>query len=691
MFSLQLEAPLTPRRRPEATGVPGLMSFFRLMSLCAVLALLWGGLPGCGGDGGDDRTSRRDRRSQDEPSDDVDDESGDEAGGLGTYRRRAEEYLEKAEQAGADELFSDEFERAQRNLERASDLRRSGDLEDAERQYRMAANRLKSLIGQAEDVEKARQEAQAVRAEVDAEKSAADEAKAQDNAPDVYEDAMRVYKEGIAALGKSDTRAIEDAKRKLRSASDLFGQAAELAKSNALERERALKEKERMLAYKKRAREAGVDTKEISLWQRAESEELRGDTNLKGGDFQYAAQAYQSAMQQYTAALESVLDEEKYQKFLAEQVEQRKKEAELLAKQQAELLAKAQQPPPIVGTPSNPEGTPPSPGVVPRPAPPPSGSQPTPEAVDAPCLPAGFDPSAYPHEIDDEDEAFLLEHYDKISKYLQYDPATGGVVIDYSDGKRLKAESKAGTLLGNINNVRYEDIMLQGRTADDPAAWISFEGHTAGFMIIAIPLRYVARVTYEMNVGLMDASGKFGVNLMVDPRRKNWYGTTWVHLSVVRGGLPKGGRPVPAYRKSANYWFPKTRPVQMVTEYFMPDPEEADKGATESGIFRLVYDLTEENLTNQVPAKAYTRGYVAIEWSRVKFRLRNLKICGILDKETAVAMLRKKLNMPKPKKKATDQPPEEEGKEENPTSPEEPETDDTAKEGGEKTGGDFDF
>ena len=56
--------------------------------------------------------------------------------------------------------------------------------------------------------------------------------------------------------------------------------------------------------------------------------------------------------------------------------------------------------------------------------------------------PEGFDPQQYPQELDAEDEELLLENYRKLSNagVIEYDPATGMVLLDYQEGKSCQKD-----------------------------------------------------------------------------------------------------------------------------------------------------------------------------------------------------------------------------------------------------------
>ena len=113
---------------------------------------------------------------------------------------------------------------------------------------------------------------------------------------------------------------------------------------------------------------------------------------------------------------------------------------------------------------------------------------------------------------------------------------------------------------------------------------------------------------------------------------------------------------------TANYWHTKTRPVNWVVEL---DMDKAEGG----GELRATYDAGgSDELANRIKAKRLNQsGLVGFQWKDVKFRIRKLKICGFLDKQAAVRMLRDKLGVKK--EEASKKEPEEEP-EPDPTAPE---------------------
>ena len=69
-----------------------------------------------------------------------------------------------------------------------------------------------------------------------------------------------------------------------------------------------------------------------------------------------------------------------------------------------------------------------------------------------------------------------------------------------------------------------------------------------------------------------------------------------------------------------------------------------------SARFTATYEFQrDEEASNSLSStsKSLQRGLVGFHWVAVKFRIRELRICGIMDKEAAVAKLRKMLDQPK--------------------------------------------
>jgi hypothetical protein len=111
----------------------------------------------------------------------------------------------------------------------------------------------------------------------------------------------------------------------------------------------------------------------------------------------------------------------------------------------------------------------------------------------------------------------------------------------------------------------------------------------------------------------------------------------------MKGSSPPNWKKMPGKPgTNANYWHTKQRPVNWIVEL---DLDKADGG----GEIRATYDAggTEE-LANKIKSKKLNQsGLVGFQWRDVKFRIRKLTICGFLDKQEAVRMLREKLGVKK--------------------------------------------
>ena len=148
------------------------------------------------------------------------------------------------------------------------------------------------------------------------------------------------------------------------------------------------------------------------------------------------------------------------------------------------------------------------------------------------------------------------------------------------------------------------------------------------------------------------------------------------------------------YSGSANYWFDKTRDIGMVVEFDAPGEdlgtdEPTEEQLTDNAKMTVIYDTKTDPIENTFKSSGPITfsGFVGFKWHRVKFTVKRLKISGILDKETAVSMLRAITGIKKkgPSKRKA---PEKEAPEKKQGSP-----DDLLKLGGGKGGNepDFDF
>ncbi|MEM7231514.1 MAG: hypothetical protein AAF517_05040, partial [Planctomycetota bacterium] len=389
------------------------------------------------------------------------------------------------------------------------------------------------------------------------------------------------------------------------------------------------------------------------------------------GNFQTAAQKFGTAKSQYISALSRVADDAELAKWQEEQ----KKEAEAWRKTQLEL-AKRNAQPKDTGTPFNPGQ--PNPGTEGGPAPPTGFPGGTPGvgvgdiASPAVCF-EEYATEDYPNELDEEDEAFLQEHIRDLTPLgaASYDPITGKILLDYSIGRVAKKE--INVLKTKKKHLDWEDFTTKAVPTDqlDPEATFGLGGNTDGFVIAPVPFRYGVKVTFDMNILTMTGAGSFGVVVNFDPKKKSFYRTNFLNIArVTSGSIPKW-KPVKGEKgtKNANYWADKTRRIPWDITYEMPNPDKASKGPTKSARVSVTYDIAGDDETANIAnmTSRMQRGYVGFMWNQVKFRLFKLKICGVIDKEMAVAELRRKLGIKKGAKPKDD--PEDEV-DDNPTIPE---------------------
>ena len=217
------------------------------------------------------------------------------------------------------------------------------------------------------------------------------------------------------------------------------------------------------------------------------------------------------------------------------------------------------------------------------------------------------------------------------------------------------------TTLHRKKYISFINTFMEG--ADDAQ---SFMANTRGTFIIPIPFKYRAKVEWDMSIQTMDANGTFNTIMMYDPKKQSQYMTNWIHWqSSTRGAEPKTLRAVPGkYSGSANYWFDKTRDIGMSVEFKSPGEdletdEPTEDELTKTATMTMLYDTKVDPLRNTFESKSTIThsGYVGFKWNRVKFTVKRLKISGILDKELAVAQLKKIMKIRPSKKKKKKEPP----------------------------------
>ncbi|MCZ6792853.1 MAG: hypothetical protein O7J95_04480 [Planctomycetota bacterium] len=647
-----VSTPSVPRRSGLS---PALRRFLALLSLACFAFALTGPvtLTSCSGDKetsakkkrGNGRGGTSSRRSS---RDDDDDDRG-----VFDIADEAKGYLEEAEEAGAATYFADAFKRATEKIEDGDELLRDGDSKGASRKYKLAARQLKGLVDDARKVAETIKTAEGRKKTADEAKQKADEANAEENSPEYYRDAVAAYESATSSLSEKNESAIRLATAQFTQARELFLQATLLAAENEANRDLALQEKGAMTTWKAKAKAQKADELALQVWQIGEQEERRGAADLKRGDFRAAITQFKSASRQYLMAFERVGDETKFKEAM-DQAEKARQEY---------LAKRAQQPANFPGGLPNPvplEGGGETGGTTATPVP----SRPVElgSGMQASCFDddEDFNFEDYPNQLDYEDEEFLQTnlHYLSPTAAMTYDPVSGQVLLNYSNGRKVKKEAAWNA---PKKHIEFEDRMMRDVPDSelDDAQTFAFGGNTRGSILFPVPFRYRVRVDFRMMVGTMTSQGRWGVIVNYDEKSKRSYRSNF--LAVGRGSKMRG-MPGDKFARHPNYWHDKTSAVPWRVEFRMPDLRKASKGPLKSARFTATYEFQrDEEASNSLssPAKSLRRGLgrglVGFHWVAVKFRIRELHICGIMDKEAAVAKLRKMLDQPKEAPGATGQ------------------------------------
>ena len=645
-----------PVNRPVSRGIGYFFSLISLVLFALALALP---MTGCGGGDSDEeevssskrKKSRKPAREEEEEEEEEEEvkkkKSSTASGPTQQAKETALALQRECEEKGLDKKYKEDFDRAVARTKKARSYFLDPDKRSKARTYyKRASSEFKSLLANAEEAAGKTAAVEKAKKLADAAKAKADKADAKLNAPDYYEPALEAYEDGLAGLEEASTSSLSNAKRSFTDALEGFDDAATIAKENKQYRILAINLKEKMESYKAKALEKGADSKALGRWQQAESMELTANAALESGEFQQAAGQYTQASQTYTEALKSVLDETAFQAELAKiKEEQKAADAEFARrrKEELELAAKARAgvggrlpPPPPPGT-APPAGSPRPPGT----GLPPTGAGIAATTLSPTCV-AGVDRSLFPQELDEEDEAFLIENLHELSKRANYDPDTGGVILDYTNGQELQKEIlKLRTPKSSISFV--DPQMLLGGSDIPDEAQISMDGNTSGTVLFPVPFKYKVRMSWVFNILTMTGKGDWGAIVSYDTRKKTRYRTNFLDIGSMKGSSPPNWKKMPGKPgTNANYWHTKQRPVNWVVEL---DLDKADGG----GEIRATYDAggTEE-LANKIKSKKLNQsGLVGFQWRDVKFRVRKLTICGFLDKQEAVRMLREKLGVKK--------------------------------------------
>lgn len=572
-----------------------------------------------------------------------------------------DDLLTEAQKSGMKKVDPTGFSRIEKRISDAEAAYDAGEETSAKTKLVLAKNALESFLEERDRALKAVEDLAELREKVDAAKKKAEETEASVYAVNLYKQATEAYDEAQTAL--KEALSVDDvamAERNLQQAEVVFGQAAMMAAENKALRGQAEEAKKQLAEWKKRAEDMGAKEKAAPQWLDASTAESNADAVFARGEFQMALNAYQDALRRYGDVIATIQQQEQ----MAKAMEDTRKAHEAYAAQQA-AEAGGQQPgaEAAMVDPSDPVAPPPG-GLVTDPAEAMKGLDMTPGGPETatPQLSSitvvdGFDPTQYPQEIDADDEAFLQLHYKKLtdSGKLEYDPMSGAATIDYTAVDDVKQDLiKASP----ASIVEYKHPFQQQPTVGLPGQPVprqraqtpfSFAGNTQGFVLFPIPFKYYVRMEYYLDVLTMDMKGTFAATVMYDASKRAGFAAQWLSIGVMQGATPKVGGAPPPYNQVADRWFDKTRPIPMKVEFQMPDPRKGG-AALRSGLFTVTYDVgADKEAVNAVSSKKYTEGMVGFHWSRTKFEVKNLVITGILDKETAVTILRKKLNMPKEK------------------------------------------
>ena len=559
--------------------------------------------------------------------------------------------LGEARSSGASTAFASAYRKAKKYYD---DARNMDDESRAEARYKRAKSGLAELLEEYEDLKKKKGELDKLAKEAEEAKTAAEEAGAEKLAPDDYKDAVDLLAEAKEAASEassaSDVKQVAD---DYKTAAELFADAIDLAKRNAAQSERAQAELTAMQRYKDQAKQQGADVKAITDWAQAERSERQATADLDAGRFQAAINSYQQATQSYIRALQSTVSAEKMaelvkknqaetkafleqQRLLEEKRIAADKETELAKAKAKQLALEAQRRAAQGGS-----------GVVPLGSGGNIGGGFNEQFASQNLSAAAnyLNASLYRQELDEEDEEFLNEHYKKLASTLQYDPETGVAFMDLRSGANMRKDFK--DMVGSLHRKKYISFINTFIEGSEEAQ--SFMGNTRGTFLLPIPFKYRAKVEWDMSIQTMDSNGTFNVIMMYD-KRKSHYLTNWIHWqSSTRGATPKTVRAVPGkYSGSANYWFDKTRDIGMVVEFNAPGvdlgtDEPTEEQLTDNAKMTVIYDTKTDPIENTFTSSGpiTTGGYIGFKWNRVKFTVKRLKISGILDKEAAVAQLRK--------------------------------------------------
>jgi chemotaxis protein histidine kinase CheA len=560
------------------------------------------------------------------------------------------ELLAQAEKAGVPDKA---LEKADKYRAQAEDALEDEETSKARKKYKIARKAVTKAIKAQQKVAKAIDELEVLRKAVVASKKKAQEANAATNAPDdLWKEAADLVKKAEAEVKNATAQSVRVARSSFDQARDLYEEAATAAIDNAAIRLQAESEKKVMADLKSKAKAKQADEKAAGEWLRAGQTERDAETFFASGKFRNAVETFKQATQSYQRALETVVQQEATAKYQAE-FEARDKETrtqEEAARQKYLEDQRNRQADSDFDADDF------------------DGGNDDAAAFDTGAsipLPEGFDAEICVQDLDAEDEEFLATHYKELTKsgILEYDPAAGAVRLDYTLGKDVKVDIQKRSIR-NKAHISFKHFAQQrkdlGGTLKEQRdkSPFSFAGNTVGLVTFPVPFRCWARVDYFMQIQTMDNNGTFRHLLMFNAKKKSGFVAEWLRAGYMSGNSPKlSTRGLPRkFLGSANEWFDKTSDKGMRIEFRLGDPE-SKKDPSKSGLFSVTYDLGgDDEQENKIKSARYKHGLVGFQWNRVKFEVRELVVTGILDKQKAVSILRKKLGVKKaPKREIADE------------------------------------
>jgi hypothetical protein len=541
-------------------------------------------------------------------------EAKSQAKALERNRSKAEQAIEEAREAGVSKLFKKDFEKYADEFSAGEEAYEKGDAEKANKAFKRIVKRVPKLIARAERAEEQAKELKKLDEEVSEARRAAIAKKARTDAPQAFAAAENNYKKFRALL--KDPEKIKSAERTGRRAKEAFDDAVSEAAQNVVVKQKAVQSKDAMAVWKQKAKEIGAAEKSASDWLHAERQERNGETELANGQFHEAQQSFEAAETSFNSAFVNV---KSLERFAAGNDDTNVPE---VADPESVAIDPEEDSFADSGTPEGSDGG--SVGV---------DDVPTPE--DEP-----FDPGS--------PESFIENNLEKLGLGIDdYDPVSGQIILDYTFGPdKFKKDYKA-LKLKNRKYIGFWDPGIRKEVAKgDPEAAISLAGNTEGLVLLPVPLKAPMTIEWSTNIMVMDSTGSMGPVFGAQKGGKKYFWADFATFKRFVSGrtTKKDAKRVPKkFKRSANYWFDKTRQVRMRLEI---EKSEKKKGSV---VISLFYDLDEEVGEKPINIKVVKETMVAGQlgwcWSRTKFIIRKLRVTAQLDKDEAVKILKEKLGV----------------------------------------------